>query len=461
MSFPVAGTLMVEPTESEDLAELDRFCDAMIAIRAEIDDVSPTLLRNARRTRAALPSLAERLDAPLHPGRGRLPGRRASAPPSTGRRSAASTAATATATSSAPAPRSPDLTPEPRFCVRIWSSGAAHFHAPKRGCQRRWGCSSAWTSTTPSMRSRPASTPLLSIRQALELGATRSMLRHRVAERSAAAADPTRAAARRGATTVAPAPDGRRARRRARRLRCPTTRRPRLWKLAGLRPRSASERVDVTRPRGGPAARAPSPAVHEVLDLAARPRHGARRHPGVDADPNGVRARRVGPPAAGRASAATARGPSNLTSRPLLDADARRLGRPRSSRHRCSCASCSRQRPLGYVPPASNLEARFDDPRRAARRRAVPPPGRTSAGEAWIGRVDFLSTPLPARRRGPERAVPRRARRPGGRRPPLRAPRGGRLHRRAGLGPRALGRRRAAMDRISAVPRTRLRDRAA
>ncbi|EHR50055.1 glycine dehydrogenase, decarboxylating [Saccharomonospora marina XMU15] len=40
MSFPVAGTLMVEPTESEDLAELDRFCDAMIAIRREIDDVA-------------------------------------------------------------------------------------------------------------------------------------------------------------------------------------------------------------------------------------------------------------------------------------------------------------------------------------------------------------------------------------------------------------------------------------
>jgi glycine dehydrogenase len=36
MSFPVAGTLMVEPTESENLAELDRFCDAMIAIRGEI-----------------------------------------------------------------------------------------------------------------------------------------------------------------------------------------------------------------------------------------------------------------------------------------------------------------------------------------------------------------------------------------------------------------------------------------
>ena len=40
LSFPVAGTLMVEPTESEDLAELDRFCDAMIAIREEIRRVA-------------------------------------------------------------------------------------------------------------------------------------------------------------------------------------------------------------------------------------------------------------------------------------------------------------------------------------------------------------------------------------------------------------------------------------
>ncbi|WP_329054720.1 aminomethyl-transferring glycine dehydrogenase [Streptomyces violaceus] len=39
MSFPVAGTLMIEPTESEDLAELDRFCQAMIAIRSEIEKV--------------------------------------------------------------------------------------------------------------------------------------------------------------------------------------------------------------------------------------------------------------------------------------------------------------------------------------------------------------------------------------------------------------------------------------
>jgi len=61
MSFPVAGTLMIEPTESEDLAELDRFCDAMIAIRREIDEVASgtwtaedSPLRGAPHTAAAL-----------------------------------------------------------------------------------------------------------------------------------------------------------------------------------------------------------------------------------------------------------------------------------------------------------------------------------------------------------------------------------------------------------------------
>ncbi|MFC7328558.1 aminomethyl-transferring glycine dehydrogenase [Marinactinospora rubrisoli] len=61
MSFPVAGTLMVEPTESEDLAELDRFIDAMVAIRAEIDrvadggyDPSDNPLKNAPHTAEAL-----------------------------------------------------------------------------------------------------------------------------------------------------------------------------------------------------------------------------------------------------------------------------------------------------------------------------------------------------------------------------------------------------------------------
>jgi glycine dehydrogenase len=39
VSFPVAGTLMIEPTESEPKGELDRFCDAMIAIREEIREI--------------------------------------------------------------------------------------------------------------------------------------------------------------------------------------------------------------------------------------------------------------------------------------------------------------------------------------------------------------------------------------------------------------------------------------
>jgi glycine dehydrogenase len=61
VSFPVAGTLMVEPTESEDKAELDRFCDAMIAIRAEIEDVitgkvdsQDNVLKNAPHTAAVV-----------------------------------------------------------------------------------------------------------------------------------------------------------------------------------------------------------------------------------------------------------------------------------------------------------------------------------------------------------------------------------------------------------------------
>jgi glycine dehydrogenase len=67
VSFPVAGTLMVEPTESENLAELDRFCEAMIAIRAEIDDVAAgrwsvedSPLRGAPHTATALVSSWER-----------------------------------------------------------------------------------------------------------------------------------------------------------------------------------------------------------------------------------------------------------------------------------------------------------------------------------------------------------------------------------------------------------------
>ena len=69
MSFPVAGTLMVEPTESEDKGEIDRFCDALIAIRAEIDavgrgevSVTDSVLRHAPYTSR---SLAEKWDHPF------------------------------------------------------------------------------------------------------------------------------------------------------------------------------------------------------------------------------------------------------------------------------------------------------------------------------------------------------------------------------------------------------------
>jgi glycine dehydrogenase len=61
VSFPVPGTLMIEPTESEPKAELDRFCDAMIAIRKEIEDVvsgkvdpKDSVLKNAPHTAAAV-----------------------------------------------------------------------------------------------------------------------------------------------------------------------------------------------------------------------------------------------------------------------------------------------------------------------------------------------------------------------------------------------------------------------
>jgi glycine dehydrogenase len=61
MSFPVAGTLMIEPTESEDIAEIHRFIDAMLAIRAEIQEiidgqisVEGSALRHAPHTSAVL-----------------------------------------------------------------------------------------------------------------------------------------------------------------------------------------------------------------------------------------------------------------------------------------------------------------------------------------------------------------------------------------------------------------------
>jgi glycine dehydrogenase len=80
VSFPVAGTLMIEPTESESKAELDRFCDAMIAIRGEIEQVASgawpvedSPLRHAPHTLADV--VATDWDRPYPRDLGALPGR--------------------------------------------------------------------------------------------------------------------------------------------------------------------------------------------------------------------------------------------------------------------------------------------------------------------------------------------------------------------------------------------------
>ena len=78
VSFPVAGTLMVEPTESEDLAELDRFCEAMIAIRDEIRRVESGELPRADNPLRMAPHTAAMLagewDHPYERGEAVFPG---------------------------------------------------------------------------------------------------------------------------------------------------------------------------------------------------------------------------------------------------------------------------------------------------------------------------------------------------------------------------------------------------
>jgi len=61
LSFPVAGTIMIEPTESESKAELDRFCDALLSIREEIREIeagtvdkTDNVLKNAPHTAAVV-----------------------------------------------------------------------------------------------------------------------------------------------------------------------------------------------------------------------------------------------------------------------------------------------------------------------------------------------------------------------------------------------------------------------
>ena len=109
MSWPVPGTLMIEPTESETKAELDRFCDAMLAIREEaraIEEGRMDPKNNPLEECARTPSRTWSAN-----GTGRISREAACFPPAPsastniGRRSTASTTSTATATSCAPARR--------------------------------------------------------------------------------------------------------------------------------------------------------------------------------------------------------------------------------------------------------------------------------------------------------------------------------------------------------------------
>ena len=134
--FPVAGTLMIEPTESEDLAELDRFCDAMIAIRAEIDDAARRCCATRPHTAAML--LRDEWEQPYTREEAAYPVAGAAGWRSTGRRSAASTAATATATSCAPAPRCPPTSDPDAFwrADAVAECRASSVAATERGCGR-------------------------------------------------------------------------------------------------------------------------------------------------------------------------------------------------------------------------------------------------------------------------------------------------------------------------------------
>ena len=133
MSFPVAGTLMVEPTESEDLGEIDRFIDAMIAIKAEADAVAAGQWPADDNPLVHAPHTAESVIVGEWDARRTRASRRstrcaASCTASTGRRCAASTRPTATATWCArarPSRRSPSNAASRQSASHSWQSRSA------------------------------------------------------------------------------------------------------------------------------------------------------------------------------------------------------------------------------------------------------------------------------------------------------------------------------------------------
>ncbi len=108
MSWPVAGTLMVEPTESETKAEIDRFCDAMLSIRAEAQAIEDGTMDKLNNPLKNAPTRSKTSSAN---GTGPIAANRVASRPapsvstSTGRPSTVSTMSMATATSSASARR--------------------------------------------------------------------------------------------------------------------------------------------------------------------------------------------------------------------------------------------------------------------------------------------------------------------------------------------------------------------
>jgi hypothetical protein len=141
---------MIEPTESEDLAELDRFCDAMIAIRAEIAQVAEGVWPADDNPLVNAPHTARMLTRDwTHPyDREARPTRPVTRPASTGRRCGGSTARTGTATSCAPA----------RPSRRSWTIPTRGATAGRRGARR------------PSERRHEPPSPLHAVHE--RLGAT-------------------------------------------------------------------------------------------------------------------------------------------------------------------------------------------------------------------------------------------------------------------------------------------------
>ena len=136
MSWPVAGTLMVEPTESEPKREIDRFCEAMIAIAAGGEKALPKASGRRTTIRSPTPRIRQRRRSPATgsiPIRGSRPPIRPATStrrPNTGRRCRASTMSRATATWSAPARRS-----------RRWrADGTPNCKRNRFGDGRRSGC---------------------------------------------------------------------------------------------------------------------------------------------------------------------------------------------------------------------------------------------------------------------------------------------------------------------------------